>query len=132
MRLNRKTIKNKIMQDKTCTLEIGTLIGLCDSKGVEMKIGDTVKVQCSISSGLHGDWTYKEVTARGVTPIFSYLTSEKKQVIPVACSSGIIADYYDRKSFLTFNDLKDASPMDDEFYIVPSDEVPQHANPFDR
>ncbi|MEL6758191.1 MAG: hypothetical protein AAFP81_17300 [Pseudomonadota bacterium] len=53
-----------------------------DCNGDEIFVGDTVRIKNSINRDLHGDWSDYRVIKRPGGYAFSYLTSEKGQIVP--------------------------------------------------
>lgn len=96
----------------------GTPTGLYDTAGNHILVGSVVKRRSS-SPEYHGEWVYHEVKLQGLTPILSYLKSDKGQVIPKGHSVGILAHSYDHQSFVFADDLSGLKPEDDMF-VVPN------------
>lgn len=88
---------------------MSTCTGLPDSNSNLIKINDKVRAQCN--SDLHGDWVVYEVRQRGLTPVLSYLYSEKGQVLKVGCSVGALCNEYDHEDFSFAEDISKISPL---------------------
>lgn len=83
--------------------------GLCDSNGREIRVGDRLKVACS-NTEVHGEWALFDVALRGLTPIRSYVISEKGEIWPVGYEACILATDYDSKLFLFGKNLTNLRP----------------------
>jgi len=87
--------------------------GLCDSNGDQIKIGDKLKQPVTINDGLHGKWAVYEVKQRGMTPIISYLYSEKGEILPAGYLASPLCDLYDGKMFCFARDVMTLRPSED-------------------
>lgn len=83
--------------------------GLPDSNSNLIKVNDKVRAECD--SDLHGDWVVYEVQQRGLTPVLSYLYSEKGQVLKVGYSVGALCNEYDPEDFSFAEDISKISPL---------------------
>jgi len=98
------------MTNKTCT-------GLRDSNGTLIKVSDHIKMPSDINEEFHGKWSVYEVIQRGLTPILSYLHSEKGQMLAKGYSAAPLCNFYDTKLFCTTEDSTTLSPVD-ELYVI--------------
>lgn len=87
--------------------------GLYDTDGVMILVGGRVRGDTS-SPEFHGEWVEYRVKLQGLTPILSYLTSEKGQVLKEGYTAGILANEYDHKDFVFSEDLSELRPSDRE------------------
>ena len=92
--------------------------GLRDSAGTPICIGDRVRRPVTGNVEFHGAWSVYEVALRGMTPVLSYVTSEKGQQLPVGYVGCVLADLYDPEIFLWATDLLSIRPMDDEVLVL--------------
>lgn len=97
----------------------GTAVGVCDSNGAPICIGDTLRRDIH-DNDMHGDWVEYTVELRGLTPVLFYLRSQKGQVLPVGYTGGILANDYDNKMFLWSDALCMLEPSDTNLVVVPS------------
>lgn len=98
----------------------GTPVGLSDSNGKMLHVGDKIKGD-TCSPEVHGDWVMYEIKLQGLTPIMSYITSEKGQIFSEGYSASILANEYDHKSFVFATDPSKLFPMDRDLYRVEGD-----------
>ncbi len=94
----------------------GNPLGLCDSNGVEFRVGSIVRRDMTNNSEIHGDWVDYEVKLQGTVPLLSYLKSEKGQINPVGYTVGFLSNEYDHKEFLFSENSKSLRP--DESLII--------------
>lgn len=73
--------------------------GLCDSEGLELFIGDHVRIESEINQDVHGSWTEYEIKQQGLTPILLYVTSEKGQSLPKGITGSPLSLHYDQELF---------------------------------
>lgn len=85
--------------------------GCCDSEGEMIYVGGRVRGG-TCNEECHGKWVDYEVKQQGLTPILSYLISEKGQVLPVGHTACILANEYDHKDFVFADDLSKLTPID--------------------
>jgi hypothetical protein len=95
--------------------------GLCDSEGTEMFVGDMVKVPVTCNEDFHGSYSIYEIKQQGLTPVFSYVRSEKGEMLPKGYAGAVLAEWYDTKMFLMAEDSLALRPTDD-FVVVKEDE----------
>ena len=86
--------------------------GLYDSDGLGLAIGTIVRKAVTANTDAHGSWAEYVVKRQGMTPILSYLRSEKGQVLPAGYLASLLADEYDSKMFLFTNKLADLRPVE--------------------
>lgn len=86
--------------------------GLCDSEGTEMGVGDWVKIPVTNNKDFHGSYSIYEIKQQGLTPILSYVRSEKGEMLPRGYAGCVLADWYDTKNFLMAKDSKTLRPTD--------------------
>lgn len=96
--------------------------GLYDSNGQAIMIGAVVMkwIEDDHPKSVHGSWVKYKVKQQGMTPILSYLCSEKGQVLPAGYTASILADSYDSKMFLFMIDLRGLEPLE-RMVVVPSE-----------
>ncbi len=94
--------------------------GLCDSVGEAIHVGDLIKMIVTGNSDLHGEWAYYEVKQKGLTPILSYIKSDKGQIVPKGYLSMVLCDNYNMKNFLMCNDIGMLNPLE-EIHVVTKD-----------
>lgn len=99
------------------TIPEGSLLGLCDSNGVEFRVGSKVKRINPCNEEVHGAWVVYKVTLQGTVPLLSYFISEKGQVLPVGYTAGCLCNEYDHKMFVFATDSKSLRP-DEELLII--------------
>lgn len=100
-------------QYEVCVMALSISTGLCDSDGREMLVGDKVRVYSDETCKYHGDYTDYKITQRGLTPMLSYLSSEKGQVFPVGGVSAPLFNFYDCKEFcLSDRETTDLVPVE--------------------
>ena len=85
--------------------------GLFDSDGRGILIGSIVRTQTTINTEFHGDWADYKVIQRGMTPVVSYLRSEKGEMLPEGYLSRALHTYYDAKLFLFSTKLDNIRPI---------------------
>lgn len=86
--------------------------GLSDSDGFELFVGDKVKLEVTCNQEFHGNWSIYEIKQQGLTPILSYVRSEKGQMLPKGACGCVMADMYDVKNFCFATDARRLRPMD--------------------
>lgn len=91
--------------------------GLCDSNGKEVFVGDKLKKDVTCNNDMHGDWAIYEVKQQGLTPIISYVESEKGKLLPEGYLAAPLCGEYDRKMFCFTRDTLILRPCED-FYII--------------
>lgn len=95
-------------------LPYGTPLGLCDSNGVEFKMGCIVRCGTD-NKDLHGCWVDYEITLQGTTPLMIYLQSEKGAVLPKGYTGCPLSDFYDVKMFVFAKNSMSLRPYEDLF-----------------
>jgi len=95
----------EMMSDSVCT-------GLSDSNRKLIKIKDKLKMDTTINEDVHGDWVVYEVKQQGLTPVISYLYSEKGQVLPKGGAVSPLCVHYDTKGFAYDEDVSLLQPLD--------------------
>lgn len=85
--------------------------GLRDSKGKKIVIGSIIRKPVEINQDVHGKWTEMVVKRQGMTPILSYLRSEKGDVLPEGYIACLLAEEYDRKMFVFATKPETLRPM---------------------
>jgi len=90
----------------------GAPVGLCDSAGNQFKVGSIVRANTDINKNMHGNWVDYEITLQGITPIMSYLRSEKGEVLPKGYTACCLSDFYDMKMFVFAKDSMSLRPND--------------------
>ena len=96
---------------------IGTPVGLCDSNGDELRVGDKVKMPVDCNNEMHGNWSIYTVKLQGMVPILSYFKSEKGQVLPEGYTACCLSDRYDQKMFVFAKDSNDLRPNENIFKV---------------
>ena len=94
---------------KTKIIDTGSPIGLCDSNGIEFKVGSVVRLETD-NKKMHGDWVDYEISLQGTTPLLIYLYSEKGDILPKGYTGCCLSDYYDHKMFLFAKDSLSLRP----------------------
>lgn len=97
-------------------IPLNSLLGICDSKGIEFRVGSIVRRNTEINFEVHGNWVDYRVILQGTTPLLSYLKSEKGQVLPIGYTACCLCNEYDYKMFVFATDLKTLRP-DSELII---------------
>lgn len=92
-------------------LAAGAPLGLCDTNGVEFRVGCIVRSEC-INQDIHGTWVDYEITLQGVIPILSYLRSEKGEILKVGGTACCLSDIYDNEQFVFAKDAMSLRPED--------------------
>lgn len=92
--------------------------GLCDSNGTPISVGDKLKKPVDCNRELHGEWAVYEVIQRGLTPVISYLYSEKGKVLPEGYLASPLCSEYDGKMFCFARDLQALRPTDEGMVLV--------------
>lgn len=91
----------------------GTPLGLCDSNGIEFRVGSIVRG--SPVNDIHGSWVEYEVLLMGVIPLLIYIRSEKGQVLPKGYSGCPLSNFYDIESFMHSENSTNLRPDEDLF-----------------
>lgn len=63
-----------------------------DYRGGAILLGDVVRVPITINQELHGEWAYYRVRKAPGGYVFSYLRSEKGQILPEGYTAGYMHD----------------------------------------
>lgn len=106
---------NETCENQLTILPKGTPLGLCDTHGVEFKVGSVVRGKCEFNFDVHGPWVDYEIKLQGIIPILSYLKSEKGQVLPEGHSASCLSDIYDLERFVFSKKLPELRPEEDWF-----------------
>ena len=85
-------------------------VGLFDSNGEEIGLGDVVRADVTGNKDEHGAWAEYVVEACGSAAVLSYLRSENGQVLPKGYTKSFLTDEYDRKRVL-FGDETGCRPL---------------------
>jgi hypothetical protein len=93
----------------------GTPLGLCDTRGIEFKVGSVVRRNSEINEAMHGSWVDYEITLQGTVPLMSYLRSEKGEVLSKGYTACCLSDVYDMKMFVFARDSMCLRPDEDVF-----------------
>jgi hypothetical protein len=88
----------------------GTLIGLCDSNGVEFKTGSIVRHKNDINHDLHGTWCEYKILLQGTTPLMVYIRSEKGLILPIGYTACCLSNFYDLNLFVFSENSMDLRP----------------------
>lgn len=83
--------------------------GLVDSNLAPIKIGDLVKIECTINTEMHGDFSLYRVEQRGMIPVLVYEASQTGKVVPRGYLGTVLSVYYDLK-LLMGGDISDLTP----------------------
>ena len=92
------------------SMEHGIHTGLFDRDGRGIVIGAVVRMPVTGNTDMHGEWADYTVEQRGMTPVLTYLTSEKGRVLPVGYLAQCLSDQYDQKMFLFATDISKLRP----------------------
>jgi len=89
------------------------LTGLSDSYSNPIKVGNKIKITNEINHELHGAWVVYEVIQKGLTPVVSYLYSEKGQIFPEGHSAGPLCNEYDLEQFVFEKEISKIKPTNE-------------------
>lgn len=87
--------------------------GLCDADGVEIFVGARIKKPVDCNQEVHGDWAIYEVRQQGLTPLLTYIESEKGKVLPTGYAAAPLSDEYPQKMFCFARDSLSLRPIED-------------------
>lgn len=104
----------RAMQERM--FDTGVPLGLCDSIGKEFKIGDLVRINCTVNQEIHGEFACYRVQMVGGVPVLLYEVSEKGQIIPKGYTGQPLSHLYDTEAFMTTQDSNKLRPS--EFVMV--------------
>lgn len=100
------------------------VLGVADSEGTPIKIGDFVRRPTSRPSGPHGEWSVSQVILQAGFPVLSYCYSEKGKVLPTGYTRSFLSDLYSPKSLLWINPGHFDTPDEDgELTVLKPEEV---------
>ena len=105
------------------SIPIGTPLGLCDSSGLELKLGSVVRRKSEINKEMHGEWVDYEVTLQGTVPLLTYLRSQKGDVLPKGYTASCLSDFYNLKMFVFSKKSLNLRPEEDFFIIDEEGEI---------
>lgn len=97
----------------------GEFTGVTDVNGNKVHIGDTVRIPTE--NEIHGTWVEYDVVTRGMTPCLLYKVSELGQKLPAGYTGMPLANLYDAKDFMFFDDLSKALCDEDMVITVKYD-----------
>ncbi|MGP1715627.1 MAG: hypothetical protein ACTS9Y_00480 [Methylophilus sp.] len=89
----------KIFKDRKKCESMET--GLIDSNSQPIKIGDLVKMECTINQELHGKFCLYRVEQRGMIPVLCYEASERGKAVPRGYLGCLLSENYDLKLLMT-------------------------------
>ena len=95
----------------------GKSTGFMDTAGVEIRVGDILRLPVTVNADVHGSWADFVLDMAGIVPVLKYVQSEAGRVLPPGYLTRLFSDLYDQEMLMGTYDTVSLSPVDTDVRV---------------